>query len=275
MEWPGAVWIEQSIFAGGLPGMGDLGELFGDHGFGTVLEAIGGDPLTTSIEWTVAHELGHEWGHATVGNDSIESPAVDEPLAQFSACIAMQRIHPDNWRDICEAQTIDQYAQARALGVPDAAAEQPSDQFESSLQYGAIIYGKAPGFYFAVADLIGWDALTESLKSFVDENSFALVSTNTLRSHLVDDAGEDGPAVVDLWDRWFRKARGDEGIEASDALAGLEALEGLDLDDLFGEDFDFEELLGEDFNIEELFGEDAGLFDHLLEDFVEKSGAGD
>jgi hypothetical protein len=242
--------------------------------------------------------MGHEWWHATVGNDSIASPAVDEPLAQFAACVAMQRIHPDNWRDICEAQTTDQYAQARSLGVNDTAAEQASDAFESSLQYGAIVYGKAPGFYFVAADLIGWDTMTDALKSFVTENSFALVSTSALRDHLVAAAGADGPAIAELWDRWFREAKGDEDIEPADlfglgGLEGLEGLEDLDLEEFLGEGFDFEslfgenadleELLGEDIDLESLFGEDADLeellgdnplFEGLLEDLLEATEGG-
>jgi hypothetical protein len=30
-------------------------------------------------------EVGHQWRHALVGNDSIRAPVVDEPLAQFWA----------------------------------------------------------------------------------------------------------------------------------------------------------------------------------------------
>jgi len=272
MEWPGAIWIERNTFAGGVAGLGDLGELFGDQDMSELLGAIGGEAISTSLEWVIAHELGHEWWHATVGNDSIASPAVDEPLAQLAACIAMQRIHPDNWQSICEAQTTDQYAQARSLGVNDTAAEQASDAFESSLQYGAVVYGKAPGFYFAAAELIGWNELTEALKAFVTKNSFALVATDALRDHLVEAAGENGQAIGELWDRWFRQAKGDEDIEPADLLgafggadaAGLEGLD--DLAEIFGEGSDFAELFGEDANLDELFGEGSGLGELFGED---------
>ena len=273
MEWPGMVWVERSLFAGGFPGLGDLGALFGDSDLEALLGDVGGAAISTTLEWTIAHELGHEWWHALVGNDSIESPAVDEPLAQFAACIAMQQIHPDNWRAICEAQTVDQFAQSRALGVTDAVAEQPSDAFESSLQYGAVIYGKAPGFYLAAGDLIGWQALTDSLKSFAEQNAFALVSTDALRAHLIDAAGDDGPTIEALWDRWFREEHGDEDIEAADLFGDL------NLEEFFGNvengDLDLEELFGNlesgDLDLEELFGnlENGDLdIEALLEDLL-------
>ena len=265
MEWPGMVWIEGSLFSGGLPGLGGLSDLFGDTtDFEALLGDLGGSALATTLEWTIAHELGHEWWHALVGNDSIESPAVDEPLAQFSACIAMQQIHPDDWRNICEAQTLEQYAQSRALGVADSVAEQPSDQFDSALQYGAVIYGKAPGFYFDTADLIGWEALIDALESFVAENAFDLVSTDTLRQHLIDSAGSNGDAVDALWTRWFRESNGDLDIEPADLFQsfGFDP-ELFNLGDVLGDDgeLDLEDLaenLGNS-DLEDLLGDLGGL----------------
>jgi len=267
MEWPGMIWIERSMFAGGLPGMGDLGgleDLFGDVDLDSLLGGaggiggsggIGGIAIDTTLEWTVAHELGHEWWHALVGNDSIASPAVDEPLAQFSACIAMQQIHPDNWRAICEAQTIEQYAMTRALGVADAPADQASDEFSNALQYGAVVYGKAPGFYLETADLIGWDSLTAALADFIEQNAFTLVSTDALRTHLVEAAGDDGEAVDALWQRWFQEARGDEDIEPVDLF------DAMNFGDLFGEDGPFSDLESGELNLDELFGEDSPFGD--------------
>jgi hypothetical protein len=275
MEWPGMVWIERSLFAGGIPGMGQLdglGDLFGATGLGEndlfedLLGSLGGDALDSTLEWTVAHELGHEWFHALVGNDSIASPAVDEPLAQFAACVAMQRIHPDNWRDICDTQTTDQFAQARALGVDDAPADQASDEFDSALQYGAVVYGKAPGFYFEAAEVMGWDPLVDALASFVEANAFSLVGTDVLRNHLVEAAGDDGATIDALWERWFSEAKGDEDIEPADLFGGID-LGG----DLFGENGpSFEDLFGTGDPLDPgIFGEDGELdLDDFLNEFL-------
>ena len=262
MEWPGMVWIEEGIFSDDPLGMGDMFDAvegFDLEGLGLDelgLDELGLEAIESVREWTVAHEVGHQWWHAVLGNDSIESPAVDEPLAQLAACVVMQARHPDIWQDICDAQTVDTYRQSRQLGVEDAPASQPSDAFDSSLQYAAAVYGKAPGFYFEVADLIGWEQLTDALASLIEAHPFELIGTEVVRDHLVEAAGDQGPAVADAWDRWFLQANGDQDLDVDpgEGLGGLLG-GGLGLDDLTG-DLDLDTLL-EDLDLGSLI-EDLG-----------------
>ena len=267
MEWPGMVWIEEGVFSDDPLGMGDMFDAVEGldlEGLGLDelgLDELGLDPIESVREWTVAHEVGHQWWHAVLGNDSIESPAVDEPLAQLAACVVMRARHPDTWQDICDAQTVDTYRQSRQLGVEDAPAAQPSDAFDSSLEYAASVYGKAPGFYFEVAELIGWDALTDALTGLIETYPFELIGTDVVRDHLVEAAGDQGPAVADAWDRWFLQANGDQdlGVDPSEGIGGLfggdlgldDLTGGLDLDNLF-EDLDLESLIED---LGEAFGE--------------------
>jgi hypothetical protein len=271
MEWPGAIWIERTAFEGGIPGFDlDLGGLdLGGIDIGDLLG--GGLAIDTLREWTIAHEVGHEWWHAVVGNDSVGSPSVDEPLAQFAACVAMKERHPDNWRAICEAQTTEVYSQYRGLGVADAPADQASDAFDSSLQYGAIVYGKAPGFYLAAADLMGWDELVDALATFVESNDFDLVATGELREHLGEAfaaQGNDRQTMLDLWDRWFSGTFGDEDLGVDAGLGGLDlgglglddgVLDGMDLEGMDLEGMDLEGMDLEGMDLEDLNFQDLGL----------------
>ncbi|MFA9565378.1 MAG: M1 family aminopeptidase, partial [Acidimicrobiales bacterium] len=267
MEWPGMVWIEQGIFADdplGMGGMVDMMEGLDLDGLGLDelnLDDLGLEAIDSVREWTVAHEVGHQWWHAVLGNDSIESPAVDEPLAQLAACVVMQARHPDTWQSLCEAQTVDTYRQSRQLGVEDAAAAQPSDAFDSSLQYAAVVYGKAPGFYLEVAELLGWEQLTDGLTTLIQEHPFELIGTDVVRDHLVEVAGDQGPAVADAWDRWFLQANGDQDLDV-DPDAGVGGMLGdlglgdlglgdLGLDDLT-DDLGLDTLL-EDLDFEQIF----------------------
>ena len=257
MEWPGMVWIEEGIFNDdplGMGGMVDMMEGLDFEGLG--VDDLGLEAVDSVREWTVAHEVGHKWWHAVLGNDSIESPAVDEPLAQLAACVVMQARHPETWQDICEAQTVDSYRQSRQLGVEDAPAAQPSDAFESSLQYAAVVYGKAPGFYLEVGELIGWQQLNDGLAQLIQEHPFELVGTEVVRQQLVESAGDQGPAVDDAWERWFLQANGDQDLDidpeaGAGGLLGDLGLGDLGLDDLTG-DLDLDSLL-DDLDFDQIF----------------------
>lgn len=290
MEFPGVIWIESTIFSGGLPGLDDLDVGFGDldaedpeglgfgdpevDGFGQLFDALvaeeelaeifdedfgqvladtfdaladgdaGGDlvddlddpdgslldeldldgfddldldaaldpdVLESTRAWVIAHEVGHQWWHAVVGNDSITAPIVDESLAQYSACLVFRDTRPETAEKVCDAQLAGTYEQMRAFGVGDAPADQPSDDFESTLQYSGVIYGKAPLFYDALADHHDEDAVVDALASVVTDYGFDEISSDQLRAVLSDELGD--PATVEnLWARWFEGTYGDEDI---------------------------------------------------------------
>ena len=113
------IWIEAGTFGGGIPGLGDLGDIFEDLDLEEIFEDLGLEDLeglggfSSTREFVIAHEVAHQWWHAMVGNDSISAPVVDEPLAQFSACVHFEQAHPDDGGASCRA--------AHRHAVPDDA----------------------------------------------------------------------------------------------------------------------------------------------------------
>ena len=228
MEWPGMVWIESTVFGGGIPGLGDLGidqeqidELLGpdvlgtDSGLGDLF-GIGdmGLMIDTMREWTIAHEVGHMWWHALVGNDSNTAPVVDEALAQHSACLVERVLRADEADAVCDVNTSGQFEQLSMLmGVADGPADQATDDFASSTQYGALVYGKAPVFYRELEERYGVEATTAALAAVVEEYAFDQITSDQLRTTLGEALGD--PAGVDeLWQRWIEEAH------AADDLPG-------------------------------------------------------
>lgn len=209
---------------GGEGDVGDLGDLgLGDLGAGDAGpddDGLGGnlgsafDPAVLGAirPWTVAHEVGHQWWHAMVGNDSMDSPIVDEPLAQYSACVVFKDAWPTDADTICEANTAGAYQQMRMMGVEDAPADQPSDAFESSLQYSGVVYGKAPVMYYEMAEQYGEPELNQALADVVEEHAFLQTNGDGLRDSLGSSLGD--PAAVDAqWERWINEAHGDEDLQ--------------------------------------------------------------
>ena len=232
MEWPGMVWIETSVFAGGVPGLGDLGdlgdlnEIFGTDGTGLALDDLGLDSLglddlglgdiglmiETIREWTIAHEVGHMWWHSLVGNDSNTAPVVDEALAQHSACLVERVLRPDDAAAVCDINTAGQYQQLVSLmGIQDDAADQATDEFDSSLQYGALVYAKAPVFYRTLEEQYGVDETTAALATVVTDNAFGQITSDQLRDELGVALG-DPAGVTELWQRWMNEAHGAEDL---------------------------------------------------------------
>ncbi len=226
MEWPGAIWIETATFGGGIPGMAGLEGLLGGDGSsgvaGTLEELLGGmaggGAAGSLRSFIVAHEVAHQWWHALVGNDSITAPVVDEPLAQFSACHYLRVRSPQDGDDHCALHTGGQYQTLRGLGQADAPADQATDRFSSSLQYGAVVYGKAPGFYEELSDLAGEEALLGALRSYVEANAFAIATPDDLRTALRRTAPDRADEIDALWVRWLEQAHGDEDIGAGAPL---------------------------------------------------------
>ena len=227
MEGPGAVWSSQSFFAGGVPGLGGLGgleglegleDLLGELGGGEGLGGLGGlldlEALGSLRAFVVAHEVGHEWWHALVGNDSIAAPVVDEPLAQFSACLTFRVRAPEDASSACEFNTVTQYRTLRAMGEPDARADQATTDFASSRQYGAVVYGKAPKLFERLRSLLGEETTLAALRRYAEANAFAMATPGALREALVAAAPSRTAEIEGLWRRWMEEPHGDEDLGA-------------------------------------------------------------
>ena len=241
MEWPGATWIEAGLFGGGVPGLGDLGideDALRDLGlegglgdFGLVLETV--------RAWTIAHEAAHSWWTVLVGNDSVEDPVVDEPLAQYSACLVLRESMPEGPKGTdgdaaCRAQIGSGYEQMRMVGVPDARADQATYDFESSTQYGGVVYGKAAQLYLALEDEYAAEAVTSALADIVTGHAFQTIGGEDVEAALEEQLG---PEASRLWTRWMERTKGDADLGGAVSPGGLGALGELgDLGDLGNRD---------------------------------------
>jgi peptidase M1-like protein len=251
MEWPGATWIEPSLFAGGIPGLGGLEDLLGDSGLEGLGGALGGGDTGRMIEtlrpWTIAHEVGHEWWHIVVGNDSVLDPVVDEPLAQYSACLVLRATEPGDVDALCKAHIDSGYEQMRMLGDEDGPAARATDEFASSGQYAGVVYGKAAAFYLALEDAFGAQRVADALGAVTEEHAFTMVTSADLRDALAVELGDERQ-FDRLWTRWMERAHGDRDLEV-DPSTGTGGLGGLG------------DLLGGD-------GADAGQLQDLLDQFL-------
>jgi hypothetical protein len=138
----------------------------------------------------------------------VADPVVDEPLAQYTSCLVARDLLPRG-EQVCRTQLASGYEQMRTLGQPDGPADRASDQFDSSLQYGGLVYGKAAMFYLRLEERYGVARLTAALRALVEQGAFRMLAGDDVREVLT---AELGPAVGTLWTRWMDEAHGDADL---------------------------------------------------------------
>jgi aminopeptidase N len=159
---------------------------------------LGDIPTSVFFESTVAHEVGHQWFYSLVGNDQLEEPWVDEALTQYAT-----------WR-----YYLDMYGQGGADGFREALVsrlERLERREERSIpigkavdeydlpQYSAIVYGRGPLFFEALAEEIGQETVDEFLRDYALTYRWGIAKSEDLQrlaeAHCVCDLSR-------LFDEW-------------------------------------------------------------------------
>ncbi|HEY53892.1 MAG TPA: M1 family metallopeptidase, partial [Caldilineae bacterium] len=153
------------------------------------------DPDLQFFESATAHEVGHQWFYNMVGNDQLDDPWLDEALTQFVTMMY--------YNDVYGVQG---YAKARAgmngrwsrldyedipIGLPVAAY---SDQ-----EYGAIVYGRGPLFFEALAQEMGIETFEAFLRDYVETYKWDIATPEGLQALAEQHCECDLTALFEEW----------------------------------------------------------------------------
>lgn len=233
MEFPGLVTVSSMLYGGAVNPLGALGvDVDQDLAMKAILAELGdvGGMLErlfeATLEFTVEHELAHQYFAMLVGNDPIAEPVVDEPLTQHVALLLMEwrqgRKVADEMRD---AQLKASYQMLRMSGGADRAADRPTTAYQSNIEYAALVYGKAPLLFDAWRERLGTERWVSTLRTYVEQNRYRWANTKTLLRVAQQKNPGDGEQLAALQHRWWNEAHGDDDVGG---LAGVKDL-GLDL----------------------------------------------
>jgi hypothetical protein len=249
MEFPGLVTVGTALYRAkqdplamlaGMPGMEDFEALMGAQG-SSLLGQMGsrvGEAMERTLEFTVAHEVAHQYFAGLVGSDPIRDPVVDESLAQYAALLYMEWVHgPEAAAALRNEALVMPYQLFRMTGGRDGRADRPTGDFDGGeMEYGALVYGKAPLLHHASRQLVGDAAFLKALRAYVDTYRFKWACKSCFTQELAKASSTHTKALGALRTRWWEEAHGDEDLGTGDlgGLMGALGGGGADLQDLQG-----------------------------------------
>jgi hypothetical protein len=244
MEFPGLVTVATSLYQGsadparalaGLSELEGLQELLGalGQGGGNPAMAHFGEVLERTLEFTVAHEVAHQYFAGLVGSDPIKLPVVDETLAQYAALLYVEWKHGKSAADAQRKEAlVSAYHLYRMSGGKDGRADRSTDGFADEFEYGALVYGKAPLLHHASRQLVGDAAFLQALRSYVDTYRFKWTCGDCFTRELAKASPAHAKRLEALRVRWWQETHGDEDLGKPD-LSSMLGGQGLgDLGDL-------------------------------------------
>jgi hypothetical protein len=180
------------------------------------------EALSSLVDFTLAHELAHQWFPALVGSDPIAAPLADEALAQAVALLAVEWTQGAAAAKAVDGQQVSgAYTMWRALGGQDGPADRPTSDFPDEMTYAALVYGKGPGLHARQRALVGEGAFLADLRGYVEAHRWGWVDANSLTAFLAQRHPGQAQALRALQRRWWSEAHGDEDLGGSDGAGPL------------------------------------------------------
>jgi len=152
--------VSTPMQAGGMEYSGAAAMALGLYNTGSTAS---GSPNFDFLEFATAHEAAHQWFFNQVMNDQIEEPWLDEGLAQYLTYIYYLDTYGHEAAD--QIRTIFENYWSRAGNQPMPIGMSAGDY--DSVEYAAIIYGRAPLFILELEKSMGEEVFSSFLAEYV------------------------------------------------------------------------------------------------------------
>lgn len=154
-----------------------------------------------TLEYTVAHELAHQWWYALVGSDSQTHPWLDEALCEYSLLEYVEHRYGQNAREELRQRRIEPSMRITAAG--EATPGAPLEYFETETDYAILVYGRAAAFLCAADELLS-GGLAQVLESYAQQYALRIADRDALSRTILDKGGVDiAPLMVDYLDTYL------------------------------------------------------------------------
>ncbi|MGC4189920.1 MAG: M1 family metallopeptidase [Thermomicrobiales bacterium] len=160
------------------------------------------------FDFTIAHEVVHQWFYALVGNNQYEHAFTDEGITNYlSSRVYFDRLYGTDAGDRMYGGAALRPFITAALSGADQIVDTPTDDFDTGYAYAWAAYAKAPVGFDAIAHAVGEDAFLRGLRAYIDQFAFHVAQPEDMRDAFSKASGQDiGP----LWRHWFEEKHGAE-----------------------------------------------------------------
>lgn len=149
------------------------------------------------LEDRVVHEIAHQWWYSQVGNDQVNTPWLDEGLAEYSMAIYYSQVYGEaRANTLVNQRWLVPYQVAVENGY-DAIVNQPSSAF--TWEYEVIVYGKAALFFHALHQELGDEVFRAVLREYVLRYRWGIATPDGFLDVAESVSGRDLDSLYHHW----------------------------------------------------------------------------
>ncbi|HEU0165820.1 MAG TPA: M1 family aminopeptidase, partial [Thermomicrobiales bacterium] len=158
------------------------------------------------LDFTVAHEVMHQWWYGMVGNNQYLHAFTDEGLTNFVSSLIYftQEYGEDAGSKIFTGACLSSFDASVKDGA-DQIVDTPTDAFDTTNDYVWAAYSKAPVGFDAIYNQIGEQAFVAGLADYLKENAFGIAQPDDMLAAFEEASGQD---LTALWKHWFDERAG-------------------------------------------------------------------
>ncbi len=156
---------------------------------------LGSTPAVFYTEGTVAHEAGHQWFYSVVGNDQLDEPWLDEALTQYITFLYFLDTHGPEGAEGFRDSFVGRWDRVEQADIPIG---MPAGDYDAT-EYGAIVYGRGPLFFDALAEEIGQDTFDAFLRDYYQQNKWGISDGKSLKALAEAHCGCDLSSIFAEW----------------------------------------------------------------------------
>jgi hypothetical protein len=152
-------------------------------------------PANALMEGTVAHEVGHQWFYSTVGNDQLDEPWVDEALTQYVTYLYFLDTYGREGAEGFRQSFVNRWQRVDMADIPIGL---PAGDYDGT-EYGAIVYGRGPLFFLALAEEMGQSSFDIFLRDYYQQYKWGIASGADLKAMAEAQCDCDLSALFAEW----------------------------------------------------------------------------